>query len=262
MVDILKLRKMDQEKVVGTAPEANVPDPHPPGSGSSSARKPASTGKAMPSTETLRPEQKEPGPPGKPDHAQDSASGSRKTEDQSHRHVDSRSAGMDSPKPDVTEDHLDVEEEIIDLVVFELGGRAFGVEITDVQEVVRTAEITRVPHAPSYVLGVMNLRGTITPVIDLHDRFDLTRGEWSTHTRIIVMRLDHQTVGFVVDQVAEILHIREADMDTSEHIRNEMDAEYIRGVVKTGNGESDSSTDLIILVDLEKIFDVEPALAA
>ncbi len=169
---------------------------------------------------------------------------------------------MDSPKPDVTEDHLDVEEEIIDLVVFELGGRAFGVEITDVQEVVRTAEITRVPHAPSYVLGVMNLRGTITPVIDLHDRFDLTRGEWSTHTRIIVMRLDHQTVGFVVDQVAEILHIREADMDTSEHIRNEMDAEYIRGVVKTGNGESDSSTDLIILVDLEKIFDVEPALAA
>lgn len=151
-----------------------------------------------------------------------------------------------------TQDDVDV----IDLVIFSLEGRQFGVEITRVQEVVRYTEITRVPHAPRFVIGVMNLRGNITPVIDLHKRFELSDAAWSEKSRIIVQKYKDQAVGYLVDQVAEILHVREEDIERGSVIKDEFESDYITGIVKVRRG-GEAKESLILMLDLDRIFEEE-----
>jgi len=155
------------------------------------------------------------------------------------------------------EEILEDEQDMIDLVVFGLGERLFGIEITEVQEVVRSTEITRVPHAPRYVLGVMNLRGNITPVIDLHSRFDLGQIQWSPKSRIIVLQLQNQAVGFMVDQVTEILHAYEKDIESAEVVQGDLEHDYIAGVVKVNDDDQSGTGSLLILLKLENIFEEE-----
>lgn len=138
-------------------------------------------------------------------------------------------------------------EEILQLVSFKVGEEEFGVNILQVHEINRMTEITRVPKAPDFVEGVINLRGKIIPIIDLRKRFGLPPKERDKNIRIIVVDIKGQTIGFIVDSVSEVIRLPRENIDDAPDLVTGIDAEYIKGVGKMDN-------KLLILLDLEKIL--------
>ena len=137
-------------------------------------------------------------------------------------------------------------ESTIDLVTFKLLDRAFGVDIHAVQEVVRVADITRVPNVDNYILGVTNLRGNITPVISLHRRFSLGAHAVTEDTRIIIIQISTRIVGFLVDAVTQILHVTEHSIEPPPEMVTGVDSKYIKGVIKK---DTDESLGLLVLLE-------------
>ncbi|MBW7888214.1 MAG: chemotaxis protein CheW [Bacteroidetes bacterium] len=141
-------------------------------------------------------------------------------------------------------------EELLQLVSFNIGEEEFGVDILKVQEIIRIVEVTRVPNAPEYVDGVINLRGKVIPIIDLRRRFGMERKEKDKNTRIIVVELNGKVLGFVVDAVSEVLRIPRSVTEPPPSIIAGIDAEYITAIGKLENR-------LLILLDLERVLSVE-----
>lgn len=141
-------------------------------------------------------------------------------------------------------------EELLQLVSFNIGDEEFGVDILKVQEINRMLDVTRVPNAPEYVDGVINLRGKVIPIIDLRRRFGMERKEHDKNTRIVVVELGGKVVGFVVDAVSEVLRIPKSVTEPPPPIVAAIDAEYITAVGKLEDR-------LLILLDLEKVLSGE-----
>jgi purine-binding chemotaxis protein CheW len=141
------------------------------------------------------------------------------------------------------------------LVVFELAGESYGVDIGRVQEIDRMERVTTVPHAPSFVEGVINLRGRITPVVDLRSRFGLARAEATALTRIVVVKSGEEWVGLVVDAVSEVLRIAIDAIEPPSSMVTTSDSAFLRGIAKLNER-------LIILLDLEKVLDKNFQVAA
>ncbi len=144
--------------------------------------------------------------------------------------------------------------ELVQVVSFRLSNEEYGVDIAQVQEIIRTVEITHVPRAPHFMEGVINLRGQLIPIIDLRTRFAMARQEHTKSTRIVVTEIGNKRVGIVVDSVSEVLNI------PIEHVENAPDmiagvgTDYIQGVGKV-NGR------LIILLDLTMVITGEEKAA-
>lgn len=136
----------------------------------------------------------------------------------------------------------------LQLVVFKLADEDFGVPIEQVREINRLVQITHVPKAPSSVLGVINLRGKVIPVISLRDRFGLQQDAHDESTRIIVSDVGSQNVGFVVDAVTEVLRLDESAVEPAPERAAGVDSAFIKGIGKVEDR-------LIIVLDLEKVFD-------
>ena len=149
------------------------------------------------------------------------------------------------------------DDALIQLVTFSIGEEEFGVDILKVQEIIRTMEITRVPRAPEFVEGVINLRGKVIPIIDLRRRFKLADRPHDKHTRIIVIEINTMVVGFVVDSVSEVLRIPANTVEPPPPVVSGLDSEYISGVGKLEDR-------LLILLDLNKLLsgDEHQALTA
>ncbi len=137
--------------------------------------------------------------------------------------------------------------ELIQLVTFSIGDEEFGVDILKVQEIIRTMEITKVPKAPPFVEGVINLRGNVIPIIDLRKRFGLDTREHDKHTRIIVIEIHNMIVGFVVDAVSEVLRIPANTVEPPPPVVSGLESEYISGVGKLEDR-------LLILLDLDRLL--------
>lgn len=135
----------------------------------------------------------------------------------------------------------------VQLVVFYLGREEYGVSILKVQEIKRMTDITRVPHTPDYIKGVMNLRGSVLPVIDLKKRLGLPPGEYTDDTRIIIVKIDDISVGLIVDAVSEVLAIPQENIEPPQTIIGGVTEVYISGVGKLENR-------LLILLKLEAII--------
>lgn len=124
----------------------------------------------------------------------------------------------------------DTTELEIELLSFRLGEEAYTVLVKDVQEVLKVRDLTPVPNAPSYILGVTSLRGTMLPVVDLCKRLGLAPGPRDEKSRIIVVSLDEEEVGLIVDRVTGVLRVLpDAIKPTPENIEQ---GEYIRGIVR------------------------------
>jgi purine-binding chemotaxis protein CheW len=136
---------------------------------------------------------------------------------------------------------------ILQLVTFTLDNEEFGVDILKVQEINKMIDITRIPNAPAFVEGVINLRGKIIPIVDLRKRLDFDAKTSDKSTRIIVVELDGIVLGFVVDSVSEVLRISESTVEPPPPLVAGIDSEYIQGVGKLENR-------LLILLELKKIF--------
>lgn len=136
------------------------------------------------------------------------------------------------------------------LVVFDLARESYGVDIGAVREIIRMQEITRVPRTPDFVEGVINLRGRVSPVIDLRKRFDLDAGEETRETRIVVVDVGGQDIGVVVDAVTEVLRISADAVEPPSSIIVGADSAYIVGIAKL-------EAKLVILLDIERVLSEE-----
>jgi purine-binding chemotaxis protein CheW len=146
----------------------------------------------------------------------------------------------------------DGEEQV---VVLELAGEAYGVEIERVQEIIRMQAITRVPNGPAGVEGVTNLRGRVIPVLDLRQRFALALSPSTRQSRIVVAELGEHAVGLVVDGVSEVLRVPADAVEPPSALVTGTDSLYLRGVAKIDER-------LVLLLDLARLLSGHEALAA
>lgn len=133
------------------------------------------------------------------------------------------------------------------LVIFCLEKEYYGIQIADVESIIKMLPITRMPHAPQFVEGVINLRGAVLPVVDLRKRFGLSVQEADRQTRIIVTTLSGLKVGIVVDSVAEVMTVSDSDIEPAPSMVTTMDSTFITGIAKINDR-------LIIMLDLTKVL--------
>ncbi|CAK0756990.1 purine-binding chemotaxis protein CheW [Gammaproteobacteria bacterium] len=136
---------------------------------------------------------------------------------------------------------------ILRWVTFRLDNEAYGINVMQVQEVLRVTEIAPVPGSPDYVLGIINLRGNVVTVIDARRRFNLAQREPDDASRIVIIEAEKQVVGILVDSVAEVVDLRASEIETAPNVGNEETSRYILGVSSRGDV-------LLILVDLNKLL--------
>jgi purine-binding chemotaxis protein CheW len=139
------------------------------------------------------------------------------------------------------------ENPIIRWVTFRLENEKYGINVMQVQEVLRVTEIAPVPGAPDYVLGIINLRGNVVTVIDTRKRFGLQTKDMDDSTRIVIIESENQVVGILVDSVAEVVDIRTSEIEQAPNVGTEESAKFIQGV-------SSIDGELLILVDLNKLL--------
>ncbi|NOR48335.1 MAG: chemotaxis protein CheW [Methanosarcinaceae archaeon] len=149
---------------------------------------------------------------------------------------------------DVSIHDVESADDLLQLVIFQLGGEEFGVEIMQVQEIIRMPDITRIPQSPEYVEGVINLRGKIIVVINLNTKFDLHSKELDADSRIIIVEIGENVVGMIVDSVSEVLRLSTSSVEPApDIISTKIKADYLKGV-----GKLDKR--LLILLDLERVL--------
>jgi purine-binding chemotaxis protein CheW len=141
-------------------------------------------------------------------------------------------------------------EEILQLVSFNIGTEEFGVDILKVQEINRMVDITKVPRSPDFVEGIINLRGKVIPIIDIRKRFNMELAEHDKNTRIVVVDIDGQVMGMIVDSVSEVLRIPASTLEPTPEVVTSVDSDYIRGVAKLEDR-------LLIYLDLSRILSGE-----
>jgi len=137
----------------------------------------------------------------------------------------------------------------LQVVAFNIDTEVFGVDILKVQEINRMVEITKVPQAPHYVEGVINLRGKVIPIVDLRRRFNMEYREHDKNTRILVVDINSNILGMVVDAVSHVLRFPVSSIESPPEIVSGIDSDYIKGVVKLED-------QLLIHLDLSKVIDM------
>lgn len=139
------------------------------------------------------------------------------------------------------------DDEVLQWVTFKLDNETYGINVMQVQEVLRYTEIAPVPGAPDYVVGIINLRGNVVTVIDTRSRFGLMPAEVTENSRIVVIEADKQVIGILVDAVAEVVYLKTSEIDTAPNVGNEESAKFIQGVCNRDD-------ELLILIDLNKLL--------
>ncbi len=137
--------------------------------------------------------------------------------------------------------------DVLQLVSFNIANEEFGVDILNVQEINRMVDITRVPNVAHFIRGVINLRGKVIPIIDLRARLNMPPIEHGTETRIVVVELGNNIIGFIVDKVNEVIRINKDITEPPPAMVSGIEAEYITAIGKLEDR-------LLILLDLKRII--------
>jgi purine-binding chemotaxis protein CheW len=142
-------------------------------------------------------------------------------------------------------------EESHQVLTFVLGNETYGVDILRVQEIRGWSAVTKIPHAPPHVLGVLNLRGSIVPIVDLRMRFSLDRAEYTTVTVIIVVSVisaaGRRDFGVVVDGVSDVVDVNTAEVKAAPELGAKGATDYIRGLVPV-------SERMVVLLDIDRLI--------
>src|SRR4051812_25728679 len=132
-------------------------------------------------------------------------------------------------------------------LTFPLGREEYGVEILKVQEIRGYSPITPIPNTPPHIKGVMNLRGTIIPVVDLRRKLSMPAAEYSAFTVIIVVTVGTRVTGLIVDGVSDVLNIARSDIQPTPDFGGHVDARFINGLVRAGD-------KLVALLDIDRVL--------
>lgn len=135
-------------------------------------------------------------------------------------------------------------------VTFKLEGETYGISVMRVQEVLRYSSIAPVPGAPEYVIGIINLRGRVVSVIDTRERFGLPPGELNDQTRIVIIESDGIVLGILVDSVAEVVYLRQSEIEKAPNVGNDEIDKFIKGVCNKND-------TLLILLELNELLSEE-----
>ncbi|WP_299493873.1 chemotaxis protein CheW [uncultured Shewanella sp.] len=139
------------------------------------------------------------------------------------------------------------EDAVLQWVTFKLDDETYGINVMQVQEVLRYSEIAPVPGSPHYVLGIINLRGNVVTVIDTRCRFGLPESAVNDSTRIVIIEVEKQVMGILVDSVAEVVYLRRSEIDNTPNVGTDDSTKFIQGV-------SNRENELLILIDLDKLL--------
>ncbi len=143
---------------------------------------------------------------------------------------------------------MDSARSTLQVVIFNLGNERYGVETSQVKEIIRAEEITAIPNAPDFIEGVINLRGQITTIINLRKRFGMESKPIDNDTRIIVFENEGNTIGMMVDTVTEVKYLSKENIEELPNlITARSESKFLRGIGKLPDG-------LLILVDLDKVL--------
>lgn len=151
----------------------------------------------------------------------------------------------------MTDKDSEVKDPILQWVTYQLEDETYGINVMQVQEVLRITEIAPVPGAPSYVLGIINLRGSVVTVIDTRRRFGLIpKLSNDDQSRIIIVEVSGSVIGMLVDSVAEVVYLHQSEIDSIPIANADDSSRFIQGVCSRGN-------QLLILVDVNKFLTEE-----
>ncbi len=142
--------------------------------------------------------------------------------------------------------HNNHQDVAVKFVTFLLGSESYAVHASSVNEVLRYTDITPVPGAPGYILGIINLRGDVLTVIDTREVFGLPPQEVTNHSRIVVVELEDCVVGVLVDRVAEVVDLHESGIEPSPNTGNDYAGRFMQGVYHHND-------NLLVLVDFSKL---------
>jgi purine-binding chemotaxis protein CheW len=142
-----------------------------------------------------------------------------------------------------------------EFLTFRLGDEEYGIDILRVQEIRSYEQPTRIANAPSFIKGVVNLRGVIVPIIDLRLKLGCANAEYNAFTVVVVLNVRGRVVGAVVDSVSDVLELTKDHIRPSPELSSSVDASYITGIgtIKSGQGESESER-MLILMDIEGLM--------
>lgn len=141
-------------------------------------------------------------------------------------------------------------QQVFRWVTFRLADEIYGINVMQVQEVLRMTDVAPVPGAPHYVMGIINLRGNVVTVLDTRKLLDLATSDVTDSSRIMIIESGKVTVGLLVDSVAEVVNIALSDIDPPPSVGNDEGSRYIQGVYS-------SDQQILILIDLNKLINEE-----
>ncbi len=162
-------------------------------------------------------------------------------------------ATLESPAQAVssgTQSTLAATADSMQLVSFNLGEETYGIEITKIREIILMGQITQVPETPHYIKGLINLRSTVIPVIDLRARFGLPEEALTDESRIMVLNVGTRTIGIIVDAVSEVLRVTGDQISEAPPTVSSLGNEYMTGLVRL-------EEQLLILLDVDHLFGAE-----
>lgn len=139
-------------------------------------------------------------------------------------------------------------------LTFSLCDQEFGIEILRVQEIKNYSRVTPIPNSPPNVKGVMNLRGTVIPIVDLRNTLGMSSAEYDKFTVIIVVNIDSRIVGLVVDAVSDVMDVNQTDIEVPPSLSSDANVSVVNGIAKAGDR-------LITILNISKLINVEPAAA-
>lgn len=148
----------------------------------------------------------------------------------------------------VSQQDMQESSDVLQLVCFKLAEEEYAVDITRVQEVIRVQKITPVPQMPEFVLGVVNIRGNVVPVLDLRKKFKLALKPFDDLTKILVITIDNILISFIVDEILDNIKLDQEHIDPAPSVKMQIEKECVRGVGLTEGR-------MIIILDLPRIND-------
>jgi len=145
---------------------------------------------------------------------------------------------------------MKLQADVVQFGTFTLGAQSFGVNILEMREIIRPLDITKVPRAPSFMEGVINLRGLVIPIISLRARFGMPLKAFDKETRIINMEIDGVVVGFIVDSIGHVQRFPLDAIEPTPAVAASVDSEYIEGICR-------AEDKLFIILDVGKLVSIE-----
>lgn len=141
----------------------------------------------------------------------------------------------------------------LSLVTFKIGNELFGMQLHQIKEIIRIPEIIHVPNAPSFIEGIINLRGSVVCILDLHKRFDIKKEGSVKQGRVIVVDIKDRIIGLIVDRVVEVVYLNPSLIEPIPKEVSTIDTRFLNGVGKYQD-------KFILLINVEKMFSTEELL--